>query len=84
MIKKFPLNICRISIPDSTTLYSLFAEKTGQRSITISRAIMAWNLVLSGRFRSLNQWRTFVEVLLLEAFMIEKQSLRLSLLKPPM
>ncbi|GKB93682.1 putative defective-in-cullin neddylation protein [Tanacetum coccineum] len=36
-------------------------RENGQRSITVSRAVMAWKLVLSGRFRLLNQWCTFVE-----------------------
>lgn len=36
-------------------------RENGQRSITVSRAIMAWKLVLSGRFRLLNQWCSFVE-----------------------
>ncbi|PWA63412.1 hypothetical protein CTI12_AA161560 [Artemisia annua] len=36
-------------------------RENGQRSITVSRAIMAWKLVLSGRFRLFNQWCIFVE-----------------------
>ncbi|KVI02546.1 Defective-in-cullin neddylation protein [Cynara cardunculus var. scolymus] len=36
-------------------------RENGQRSITVSRAIMAWKLVLSGRFRLLNQWCSFIE-----------------------
>ncbi|PWA77036.1 hypothetical protein CTI12_AA079610 [Artemisia annua] len=36
-------------------------RENGQRSITVSRAIMAWKLVLSGRFRFFNQWCIFVE-----------------------
>ncbi|GFQ02146.1 dcn1-like protein 2, partial [Phtheirospermum japonicum] len=36
-------------------------RENGQRSITVSRAVMAWRLVLSGRFRLLNQWCIFVE-----------------------
>ncbi|XP_024978390.1 uncharacterized protein LOC112515714 isoform X2 [Cynara cardunculus var. scolymus] len=36
-------------------------RENGQRSITVSRAIMAWKLVLSGRFRLLDQWCSFVE-----------------------
>ncbi|MFS7970820.1 putative defective-in-cullin neddylation protein [Helianthus anomalus] len=36
-------------------------RENGQRSITVSRAIIAWKLVLSGRFRLLNQWCSFVE-----------------------
>ncbi|GJT72407.1 retrovirus-related pol polyprotein from transposon TNT 1-94 [Tanacetum coccineum] len=37
-------------------------RENSQRSIPVSRAIIAWNLVLSGRFRLLNEWCTFVEV----------------------
>ncbi|KAI4366683.1 hypothetical protein MLD38_022530 [Melastoma candidum] len=33
----------------------------GQKNITVSKAIAAWKLVLSGRFRLLNQWCDFVE-----------------------
>ncbi|KAL6520395.1 hypothetical protein OROMI_032575 [Orobanche minor] len=36
-------------------------RENGQRSITVSRAVMAWRLVLSGRFRLLNQWCSFLE-----------------------
>lgn len=36
-------------------------RENGQRSITVNRAIMAWRLVLVGRFRLLNQWCKFVE-----------------------
>ncbi|KAI3726105.1 hypothetical protein L1987_65902 [Smallanthus sonchifolius] len=36
-------------------------RENSQRSITVSRAIMAWKLVLSGRFRLLNQWCSFIE-----------------------
>ncbi|KAI3953874.1 hypothetical protein MKW98_017698 [Papaver atlanticum] len=36
-------------------------RENGQRNITISKAITAWKLVLSGRFRLLNQWCDFVE-----------------------
>ncbi|KAK1432868.1 hypothetical protein QVD17_09770 [Tagetes erecta] len=36
-------------------------RENGQRSITVSRAVMAWKLVLPGRFRLLNQWCSFVE-----------------------
>ncbi|KAK9067221.1 hypothetical protein SSX86_014547 [Deinandra increscens subsp. villosa] len=36
-------------------------REDGQRSITVSRAIMAWKLVLSGRFRLLNHWCNFIE-----------------------
>lgn len=36
-------------------------RENGQKNITVSRAIAAWKLVLSGRFRLLNQWCVFVE-----------------------
>ncbi|KAI3784839.1 hypothetical protein L1987_43945 [Smallanthus sonchifolius] len=36
-------------------------RENGQRSITVSSAIMAWKLILSGRFRLLNQWCSFIE-----------------------
>ncbi|KAJ6840076.1 uncharacterized protein M6B38_312560 [Iris pallida] len=36
-------------------------RKEGQKNITVSRAITAWRLVLTGRFRLLNQWCSFVE-----------------------
>ncbi|XP_026381272.1 uncharacterized protein LOC113275911 isoform X2 [Papaver somniferum] len=55
----------------SLSLNSIFGElhglmshldlMNGQRNITISKAITAWKLVLSGRFRLLNQWCDFVE-----------------------
>ncbi|XP_043724427.1 defective in cullin neddylation protein AAR3-like isoform X1 [Telopea speciosissima] len=32
-----------------------------QKNITVTRAIIAWRLVLAGRFRLLNQWCEFVE-----------------------
>ncbi|CAI9752712.1 unnamed protein product [Fraxinus pennsylvanica] len=37
-------------------------RENGQKSITVSRAVMAWRLVLAGRFRLLNQWCNFVEI----------------------
>ncbi|XP_051140498.1 defective in cullin neddylation protein AAR3 [Andrographis paniculata] len=36
-------------------------RENGQRNITVSRAVMAWRLVLAGRFRLLDQWCKFVE-----------------------
>ncbi|KAL2898483.1 DCN1-like protein [Bienertia sinuspersici] len=36
-------------------------RENGQKNITVSRAIAAWKIVLSGRFRLLNQWCDFVE-----------------------
>jgi hypothetical protein len=38
-------------------------RENGQKNITISRAITAWKLVLAGRFRLLNRWCDFIEVL---------------------
>ncbi|KAL3719237.1 hypothetical protein ACJRO7_004231 [Eucalyptus globulus] len=38
-------------------------RENGQKNITVSKAITAWKLVLAGRFRLLNQWCGFVEVL---------------------
>ena len=68
-----------VSSQDFTTLYSSFVEKTVKEASVSwitgsvssfkyeksSRPIMAWKLVLSGRFRLLNQWHSFVEVSLL-------------------
>lgn len=36
-------------------------RENGQKNITVSRAVMAWRLVLAGRFRLLNEWCDFVE-----------------------
>ncbi|CAM8934966.1 hypothetical protein QQ045_013404 [Rhodiola kirilowii] len=36
-------------------------RENGQKNITVSRAITAWRLVLTGRFRLLHQWCDFVE-----------------------
>jgi DCN1-like protein 1/2 len=36
-------------------------RENGQKNITVSRAVKAWRLVLTGRFRLLNQWCDFVE-----------------------
>ncbi|KAL7140978.1 hypothetical protein ABFS83_08G023800 [Erythranthe nasuta] len=36
-------------------------RENGQKNITVSRAVMAWRLVLAGRFRLLNRWCNFVE-----------------------
>lgn len=36
-------------------------RENGQKSITVSRAVTAWRLVLDGRFRLLNEWCNFVE-----------------------
>ncbi|XP_020104335.1 uncharacterized protein LOC109721253 [Ananas comosus] len=36
-------------------------RKNGQKNITVQRAVAAWQIVLNGRFRLLNQWCNFVE-----------------------
>ncbi|CAI9109715.1 OLC1v1009588C1 [Oldenlandia corymbosa var. corymbosa] len=36
-------------------------RENGQKNITVSRAVMAWRLVLAGRFRLLNDWCNFIE-----------------------
>ncbi|KZV25023.1 hypothetical protein F511_01993 [Dorcoceras hygrometricum] len=36
-------------------------RENGQKNITVSRAVMAWRLVLCGRFRLLDQWCNFIE-----------------------
>ncbi|XP_073155723.1 defective in cullin neddylation protein AAR3 isoform X2 [Henckelia pumila] len=36
-------------------------RENGQKNITVSRAVMAWRLVLAGRFRLLDQWCNFIE-----------------------
>ncbi|KNA07953.1 hypothetical protein SOVF_166730 [Spinacia oleracea] len=36
-------------------------RESGQKNITVSRAIAAWKVVLFGRFRLLDQWCDFVE-----------------------
>ncbi|CAI9758661.1 unnamed protein product [Fraxinus pennsylvanica] len=36
-------------------------RENGQKRITVSRAVMAWRLVLAGRFRLLDQWCNFIE-----------------------
>ncbi|XP_050381530.1 defective in cullin neddylation protein AAR3 [Argentina anserina] len=36
-------------------------RESGQKSITVPKAISAWRIVLAGRFRLLNQWCEFVE-----------------------
>ncbi|XP_010917055.1 defective in cullin neddylation protein AAR3 isoform X2 [Elaeis guineensis] len=38
-----------------------FCCESGQKNITVQRAITAWRLVLNGRFRLLNQWCNFVQ-----------------------
>ncbi|XP_022884112.1 DCN1-like protein 1 isoform X2 [Olea europaea var. sylvestris] len=41
--------------------YKLMSRLDLMKSITVSRAVMAWRLILAGRFRLLNQWCNFVE-----------------------
>lgn len=36
-------------------------RENGQKNITVDKAIVAWKLVLKGRFRLLNEWCTFVQ-----------------------
>lgn len=36
-------------------------RENGQKNITVRRAVMAWRLVLAGRFRLLDQWCNFIE-----------------------
>lgn len=36
-------------------------RENGQKNITVSRAVMAWRLILAGRFRLLNEWCNFIE-----------------------
>ncbi|CAH9090853.1 unnamed protein product [Cuscuta europaea] len=36
-------------------------RENGQKNITVRKAVMAWRLVLDGRFRLLHQWCDFVE-----------------------
>lgn len=36
-------------------------RESGQKSITVTKAVSAWRIVLAGRFRLLNQWCEFVE-----------------------
>ncbi|KAF6134495.1 hypothetical protein GIB67_028516 [Kingdonia uniflora] len=36
-------------------------RENGQKSIPVSRAITAWQIVLKGRFRLINEWCNFVE-----------------------
>ncbi|KAL2623081.1 hypothetical protein R1flu_003286 [Riccia fluitans] len=52
-----------------TRQFSLFyrfvffmCRETGQKSITVDTAVVAWRMVLTGRFRLLDQWCAFVLV----------------------
>nr|XP_027075450.1 uncharacterized protein LOC113699348 isoform X4 [Coffea arabica] len=42
-------------------IYKLMMRLDLLKNITVSRAVMAWRLVLAGRFQLLNQWCNFVE-----------------------
>ncbi|GJV49686.1 DCN1-like protein, partial [Tanacetum coccineum] len=78
-LKKF-MSLCQgliyrptlMSSPDSTTLYSLFAEKTVKGAFVIGKAFVSsykakswrWNLSIVWKDSGLlNQWCNFVEVL---------------------
>uniref|UniRef100_A0A1D1XKG9 Defective in cullin neddylation protein n=2 Tax=Anthurium amnicola TaxID=1678845 RepID=A0A1D1XKG9_9ARAE len=39
----------------------LLCRENGQKNITVNKAITAWRLILTGRFRLLNHWCDFVE-----------------------
>ncbi|XP_076908488.1 defective in cullin neddylation protein AAR3-like, partial [Bidens hawaiensis] len=68
IFEQIPMLMSRLDLMADSCEFSRFynfvffiSRENGQRSITVSRAIMAWKLVLSGRFRLLNQWCSFVE-----------------------
>ncbi|KAK9052455.1 hypothetical protein SSX86_029084 [Deinandra increscens subsp. villosa] len=68
ILEEIPMLMSRLDLMADSCEFSRFynfvffiSRENGQRSITVSRAIMAWKLVLSGRFRLLNQWCSFVE-----------------------
>lgn len=68
ILEQIPMLMSRLDLMVDSCEFSRFynfmffiCRENGQRSITVSRAIMAWKLVLSGRFRLLNQWCSFVE-----------------------
>lgn len=68
ILEELPVLMSRLDLMADSSQFSWFynfaffiCREDGQRSITVSRAIMAWKLVLSGRFRLLNQWCSFVE-----------------------
>ncbi|XP_057521359.1 defective in cullin neddylation protein AAR3 [Amaranthus tricolor] len=57
----------RLNLREDFSEFSYFYDfvffmcrENGQKNITVSRAIDAWKLILSGRFRLLNQWCDFV------------------------
>lgn len=68
ILEEIPVLMSRLDLMVDSCEFSRFynfmffiCRENGQRSITVSRAIMAWKLVLSGRFRLLNQWCSFIE-----------------------
>ncbi|XP_023740364.1 defective in cullin neddylation protein AAR3 [Lactuca sativa] len=68
ILEEIPMLMSRLDLMVDSCEFSRFynfmffiCRENGQRSITVSRAIIAWKLVLSGRFRLLNQWCSFVE-----------------------
>lgn len=68
ILEDVPVLMSRLDLMVDSCEFSRFysfvffiCRENGQRSITVSRAIMAWKLVLSGRFRLLNQWCSFIE-----------------------
>lgn len=68
MLEEVPVLMSRLDLMMDSCEFSRFynfaffiCRENGQRSITVSRAIMAWKLVLRGRFRLLNQWCSFIE-----------------------
>ncbi|KAJ9548606.1 hypothetical protein OSB04_021149 [Centaurea solstitialis] len=68
IIEDVPVLMSKLNLMVDSREFSRFynfvffiCRENGQRSIPVSRAIMAWKLVLSGRFRLLNQWCSFVE-----------------------
>ncbi|KAI3813220.1 hypothetical protein L1987_17939 [Smallanthus sonchifolius] len=68
LLEEIPMLMSRLDLMADSFEFSRFynfvffiSREYGQRSITVNRAIMAWKFVLSGRFRLLNQWCSFVE-----------------------
>ncbi|CAH1450066.1 unnamed protein product [Lactuca virosa] len=68
ILEEIPMLMSRLDLMVESCEFSRFynfmffiCRENGQRSITVSRAIIACKLVLSGRFQLLNQWCSFVE-----------------------
>ncbi|XP_071694060.1 defective in cullin neddylation protein AAR3-like [Rutidosis leptorrhynchoides] len=68
ILEDIPILMSKLDLTGYSCEFSRFynflffiSRENGQRSISVSRAIMAWKLVLAGRFRLLNQWCSFVE-----------------------